>query len=109
MPTRKPKKSYFDNYPLRDKIGKANFTLKLKNGGDSLRFTPEQFGNGLNRHMRMLIRDATHQVLNGLQMQELQFLSKEDRMTHINWVIAELERELQEHAEGYVDSMKEFY
>lgn len=91
---KKVKKDYFEDYPLRDKIGKANFTLKLKNGGNSLRYTPEQFGKGLQRNMRELINEVTWRVTNTLRMQELQFLSKEDQKTHLKWVMAELEKSL---------------
>ena len=95
MATRKPKTVYFDNYPLREKIGKANFTLKLKNGGDSLRFTPEQFGKGLQRIMKSIISEFSWEITNSLDMQEIQALSKEDREVHYDWVLSEVMKELE--------------
>ena len=109
MAKRKPKQDYFENYPLREKIGKANFTLKLKNGGDSLRYTPEQFGNGLNRFMKNMISEVVYQISNGLQMQELQALSKEDRNLHVDWVLSEVVKELDARKDLMLDTMHKFY
>ena len=106
---KKAKKDYFEDYPLRDKIGKANFTLKLKNGGNSLRYTPEQFGNGLNRNMKTMVSEVVFQMGNILQMQELQALSKEDRGIHVDWVLSEVVKELDARKDLMLDTMHKFY
>jgi len=109
MAKKTKKKDFFEGYPLREKIGKANFTLKLKNGGNSLRYTPEQFGNGLNRNMKDMIGEVSYRMANSLQMQELQALSKEDRKIHIDWVLAEINKELEGRKDIMLDTMHKFY
>jgi len=105
MATRKPKTIYFDNYPLREKIGKANFTLKLKNGGDSLRFTPEQFGKGLQRDMRQMISDLVFEISNSLKMQEIRSLTKKDREVHFDWVLEVIQDELRKRKQLILDQV----
>ena len=105
MPKRQPKTIYFDNYPLREKIGKANFTLKLKNGGDSLRFTPEQFGKGLQRNMRQMISDLVFEISNSLEMQEIRALTEKDREVHFDWVLEVIQDELRKRRQMILDQV----
>lgn len=109
MAKKTKKKDYFEDYPLREKISKANFTLKLKNGGKSLRYTPEHFGNGLQRNIKEMITDLSWKMSKNIQMQELQALSKEDREIHFDWVLSEVNKELQARKESMLDLMHKFY
>jgi len=105
----KMKKTFFDNYPLREKVGKANFIIKLESGSSKLRYSPEQFGKGLDKTMKELLRTTERQVLNSLQMHELQALPKEDRLAHVEWVLGELDTFIRARIEYLDDAVAELY
>jgi len=106
----KMKKTYFDeSYPLHEKVGNKNFLIKLQSGSTKLRYTPEQFGKGLDRTMKDLLRDTERQVMNSLQMEELQAMSKEDRLAHADWVLKEVDNYVRSRLDYMIDALAELY
>ena len=105
----KMKKTFFDDYPFREEIGKKNFLIKLESGSTKLRYTPEQFGKGLDRTMKELLRTTERQVLNSLQMQELQRMTKEQRLAHVEWVLEELDTYIRARINVMDDALAELY
>ena len=106
----KMKKTYFDDdYPLHEKVGNKNFLIRLQSGSTKLRYTPEQFGKGLDRTMKTLLRDTERQVMNTLQMHELQAMSREDRRTHADWVLKEVDSYVRNRLDTMIEGLEEFY
>lgn len=106
----KMKKTFFDeDYPLHEKVGKTNFLIKLQSGSTKLRYTPEQFGKGLDRTMKELLRDTERKVMNSLQMEELQAMSKEDRLAHADWVLNEVDTYVRNRISHMIDALEELY
>ena len=104
-----PKTFFTEEYPLFEKVGKANFTIKLKYGQSKLRYSPEQFGRGLDRQLKDMFSTTERKLLNTVQMEELQFMSKEDRMKHVDWVMKELDKHIRNRADFLVEAMEEMF
>lgn len=106
----KMKKTFFDeNYPLLEKIGKTNFLIKLQSGSTKLRYTPEQFGKGLDRTMKDMLLTSERMLMNSLQMEELQAMSKEDRLEHADWVLKEVDTYVRARMDEEIDLLAELY
>jgi len=104
-----PKTFFTEDYPLYERIGAENFLIKLEHGQSKLRYTPEQFGKGLDRTLKSMFTDTERQLMNSIQMEELQHMSREERMKHINWVMERLNTYILDRAEHLVEAMEELY
>lgn len=104
-----PKTFFTEDYPLYEKVGKANFVIKLQHGKSKLKYSPEQFGKGMDRTLKSMFRDTERQLLNSIQMEELQHMTREDRMKHVDWVMTELDTYIRNRADTMVEAMEELY
>ena len=104
-----PKTFFDEDYPLYEQIGKANFLIRLEHGNRKLRYSPEQFGRGLDKQLKDMFRSTERKLLNSVQMEELQYLSKEDRMKHVDWVMERLDTYIRARAEHLVEALEDLY
>ena len=106
----KMKKTYFDeSYPLHEKVGNKNFLIKLQSGNTKLRYSPEQFGRGLDKRIKGLLMDTEREVLNSLQMEELQAMSRKDRRAHAEWVLKEVDNYVRNRLDIMIEELEQFY
>lgn len=104
-----PKTFFTEDYPLYGKIGAENFLIKLEHGQSKLRYTPEQFGKGMDKTLKSMFVDTERHLMSSIQMEELQHMSREDRMKHVDWVMTELDTYIRSRAELLVEAMEELY